>query len=87
MIEVIEAKYLGDYKIWLKFNNGESGEVNLETELWGPVFEPLKDKKIFSRFKVSSTLGTITWENEADFAPEFLLYEIKKGLSSLQIMK
>ena len=69
---VIHARYVGEYVIWLKFNDGVEGEVNLKDELWGPVFEPLKDQKVFRRFKVHPDLHTIVWENEADFAPEFL---------------
>ena len=42
---VIEAHYVGDYVIWLKFSDGVEGEVELKDELWGPVFEPLKDKR------------------------------------------
>ena len=73
MLEVISAEYLKGYKVWLKFNNGKSGEVDLETHLWGPVFVPLKNIEEFKKFKTSNELGTIIWENEADFAPEFLL--------------
>ena len=69
---VIKARYAGDYVIWLKFNDGVEGEVDLKDELWGPVFEPLKDPEAFKRFKVHPDLHTIVWENEADFAPEFL---------------
>ena len=74
---VIEAHYVGDYVIWLKFSDGVEGEVELKDELWGPVFEPLKDEKEFKKFRVHPDLHTITWENEADFAPEFL-YSIVK---------
>jgi len=76
MLEVVEAKYLGDYKIRITFNNNESGEVDLKNDLWGTVFEPLKNKKYFSEFKVSKTLGTIVWKNDADLAPEFLYEKI-----------
>ena len=69
---VIEAHYVGDYVIWLKFSDGAEGEVELEDELWGPVFELLRDKKEFKKFRVHPELHTIVWENEADFAPEFL---------------
>ena len=69
---VIEAHYVGDYVIWLKFSDGVEGEVELKDELWGPVFEPLKDKEEFKKFRVHPDLRTITWENGADFAPEFL---------------
>ena len=69
---VIEARYVGEYVIWLKFSDGMEGEVDLGDELWGPVFEPLKDKKEFSRFRVHPELHTIVWDSGADFAPEFL---------------
>lgn len=75
MLEVLEAKYIKDYQIKVCFNNGTSGIVDLEDKLWGPVFEPLKDLDLFRKFKVSDVLHTICWENDADFAPEYL-YEM-----------
>ena len=35
------------------------------------IFQPLKDVSYFKTFTLR--LNTIVWENEADFAPEFLL--------------
>ena len=73
ILHVIEAKYLKNYQIWLKFNNGKFGEVDLSSELWGEVFEPLKDLNFFKDFKIEN--HTIAWENGADIAPESL-YEL-----------
>ena len=73
MIEVTSAEYVEGYKIQVSFNTGQSGIVDLKDALWGPVFEAVKDLSVFKRFKVSETLHTICWENDADFAPEFLL--------------
>ncbi len=67
---VVEAKHLGDHRVWLKFDDGASGEVDLSDELEGPVFEPLREVAFFGRFSVR--YNTLTWENGADFAPEFL---------------
>lgn len=72
-LEVLSAKYLGDYKINLLFNNGESKTVDLSDQLNGKVFEPLKDMAYFQSFAVK--FNTIEWSNGADFAPEYL-YEI-----------
>jgi len=72
VIDVVEARYLHDYTVWLKFEDGTAGEVDLRGELHGPIFEPLRDLKYFRRFMVSKDLGTISWPNGADFAPEFL---------------
>ena len=46
--------------IWIKFHDGSEGEVDLKDELWGPVFEPLKDIDQFRRFSVNPDLHTIT---------------------------
>jgi hypothetical protein len=78
MLEVVRAQYQTEYKIWLEFNDGVSGIVDLSDVLWGPVFEPLKDIEQFKRFAVSDVLHTLVWENDADLAPE-CLYEKMTG--------
>lgn len=72
-----EARYQGEYRIWLKFLDGTEGEINLEKELWGEVFQPLKDKARFSKFWLDEELETIVWKNGADFAPEFLYQQLR----------
>jgi len=72
-----EAHYRGDYRIWLKFADGIEGEVDLEDELWGEMFEPLKDKARFAAFTLNEELETIVWPNGADFAPEFLYQKLR----------
>ena len=51
--------------IWLRFNDGAEGMVNLQDELYGEVFEPLKDIERFKSFKVPPDLVTIVWYNGA----------------------
>jgi hypothetical protein len=68
---VVDARYVRDYVVWFRFEDGSEGEVDLSTELWGPVFEPLKDLANFRNFKLAE-YGTIEWPNGADIAPEFL---------------
>ncbi len=72
MLEVVSAEYVAGYRIRLRFNTGEAGVVDLADSLWGPMFEPLQDVNAFQRFRVSEVLHTLCWENDADFAPEFL---------------
>jgi hypothetical protein len=69
LVHVLEACYRGDHRVWLKFDDGLEGEVDLASELRGEVFEPLRDTAYFASFRVEQTL---TWPNGADFAPEFL---------------
>jgi hypothetical protein len=77
ILHVREAKYLHDYVIWLRFNDGAEGEVDLRDELWGEVFEPLKDLSQFRRFRVDPEMQTVAWDNGADMAPEFLYEKMK----------
>jgi len=71
-----EVKYQGDYCIWLKFEDGVEGEVDLEGELWVEVFQVLKDKALFAELSLDGELETVVWPNGADFAPEFLYQKL-----------
>lgn len=71
-LHVLEAKYLHDFMIWLRFDNGAEGEIDLADKLEGEVFEPLQDVAEFQKFRVDPVLETVVWENGADLAPEYL---------------
>jgi len=78
MIWIIEANYIEDYTIWIKFNDHTKGNINFEPILkkdHRKMISDLLNLEIFKNF--SLTLDTICWSNGADFAPEFL-YEIMK---------
>lgn len=77
ILHVVDVKYARDYVIWVRFNDGIDGEVDLSAELEGEVFGPLKDKKLFKTVKVDPLLGTVVWDNGADLAPEFLYDNLK----------
>ena len=76
LIDVIEVKYVRDFTVWVKFEDGTEGELDLSEELYGPIFEPLRDISYFKQVKVNPELGTIVWPNGADLAPEFLYEKI-----------
>ncbi len=69
-LEVINAKYLDNYRLELWFNNGEVKIVDLKNSLNGDAFKPLRDIDFFKQFRLH--LNTVEWPNEADFAPEYL---------------
>jgi len=69
---LLKASYVEAYKIELSFSDGICGIIDLENELWGEVFEPLKDLRQFREFVVDPELKTIVWPTGADLAPEFL---------------
>ncbi|HVE70464.1 MAG TPA: DUF2442 domain-containing protein [Thermoanaerobaculia bacterium] len=73
---MIEARYVREFTVWVKFEDGTEGEIDLSGELYGPVFEPLQDVSYFKQVRVDPELGTIVWPNGADLAPEFLYDKI-----------
>jgi hypothetical protein len=77
ILHVKEARYIRDYVIRVRFNDGAEGEVDLAGELEGEVFEPLRDLQAFRSFRVDPELETIVWSNGADMAPEFLYDHMK----------
>jgi hypothetical protein len=74
---VIDAKYIKDYTLYLRFSDGSNGEVDLEQKLDGEIFEPLRDITYFKYFTVNYELHTVVWPNGADFAPEFLYEKLQ----------
>lgn len=70
--DLLEARHVGGYVVWLRFRDGTAGEIDLESQLHGAVFEPLRDPSVFRQFAVDPEFQTLVWPNGADFAPEFL---------------
>ena len=75
--DVMEARYVEGYTVWLRFRDGTAGEIDLTDELWGEVFEPLKDLDLFRQFRICDPGHTLEWPNGADLAPEFLHDNVK----------
>lgn len=80
IVHVVEARYLEGHRVWLRFDDGLEGEVDLSADLEGTVFLPLKEPRYFAGFVVDTTL---TWPNGADFAPEYLHEQVRSSRSSL----
>ena len=81
-LHVIGVRHLSQYSLEITFNNGHVKEVDLSEELYGEVFEPLRDQALFRQVYVSEETGTIEWPTGADLAPEYL-YE--KGVDTRQV--
>jgi hypothetical protein len=74
IIHVTGVEVVGPHSLALTFSDGTSKRVNLRRELYGEVFEPLRDPKEFAKVRLEG--WTVAWPNGADFAPEFL-HELK----------
>lgn len=81
---VVEVKPLPHYCLWVRFQDGTSGMVDLAQELWGPMFEPLANPEVFNQARVDPELETVVWPNGADLAPEFL-YQMAQHAPSTMV--
>ena len=76
LVSVTKAEYKNEFQIFLQFDDGVTGIVDLNNHLDGEIFEPLKNPEYFKKFSLDN--WTIGWANGADFAPEFLYELIQK---------
>jgi hypothetical protein len=74
--DVVEVKPLEGYTLWVRLEDGTTGTLSLEGKLDGPVFQPLKDKRMFDQVFVHPELHVVAWPNGADLAPEFVYEQV-----------
>ena len=68
---VIDVDYLGGHKLYLEFDDGKCGEVDLLPYIENiPPLSALKDIKRFTQFSLSD--GTIAWAHDMDMSPRWL---------------
>lgn len=76
LMDVVSVEPRGDYRLWLRFQDGTEGEIDLRPELtFRGVFAPLRDPAYFAQVRVNPDLGTICWPNDADWDP-LVLYSL-----------
>jgi len=75
-IYLAEAKYIADYRIFLRFNTGECGEVDLKDLIFKyKAAEPLQDPEQFAKFYLDAW-PSLAWDCGFDVAPESLYYRL-----------
>lgn len=75
---ITNAACLKDYYVYLQFEDGTKGVINLESLAGkGEAFGPLRDKDFFCRMRIEPRFHTIEWPNGADLSPEVLYDKIK----------
>jgi hypothetical protein len=81
MWRIVHVRVLPGHRLEVRFADGVEGIVDLGADLWGPVFEPLRDPAKFAEVRLSEH-GVVCWPNGADLAPDALYDELKSGTSA-----
>ena len=75
--DIVEVRHLGGYRLFLRFSDGRSGELDLAPLLhFNGVFVPLRDENYFALVRVDPDCGTIVWPNGADLDPDVLRHHV-----------
>jgi hypothetical protein len=72
--DIVHVEVTGDHDLRVVFDDGAVRDLSLEGQLDGPVFEPLRDPRMFARVEVDREAGTVTWPTGADLDP-IVIYE------------
>lgn len=71
--DIIEVQHLSNFQIYLRFEDGIEGELDLSSFItFDGIFELLKNPSEFAKVQVHPELGTIVWPNGADLDPDVL---------------
>jgi len=77
MVDVVEVRPLEGYRLYLRFEDGAEGEVDVSGIVtFEGVFAPLRDPVRFAEVRVLPDLGTVGWPNGADLDADVLYAKI-----------
>ena len=65
----IEVKALPNHRLWLRYDDGIEGEVDLSDVAGQGVFEPWNDAAFFNTVQLGSH-GAIEWSSDLDLCPD-----------------
>jgi hypothetical protein len=75
--DIVEAHFLEDHRIHIRFEDGTEGDVDLSQLVdFKGVFAPLRDPREVRKVTVHPELGTVCWPNGADLDPDVLYSQL-----------
>lgn len=66
------------YRVWIRFDDGLEGEVDLNHLVGQGVFEAWKSVDFFNQVRVDPKTDTLTWGDEIDLDPHVLRESLSK---------
>jgi len=74
LYDVTAFEIVGNYTLWVKFDDNTEQVINFEPVLQGEMYDPLRDLRLFNQVRLDAEVGTLVWPNGADFDP-YMLHE------------
>lgn len=81
---IVACKARPNYVLWIRFDDGLEGEVNLSDLVGDGVFKSWESKKFFESVKVSPESKTVCWGEDIDLDPYVLRNDIIKKMRKLR---
>ena len=76
MNRIVQAEARSSYRLWIQFDDGSGGEVDLSDLVGKGVFERWKDPEEFAKVFVDPVTRTVAWPGEIDLCPDSLYEEV-----------
>lgn len=80
---IVACKALPNYHVWIRFDDGLEGEVDLNHLVGKGVFEAWKSIEFFNEVRVDPRSETIAWGEDIDLDPYVLREKVLKKKSPL----
>ena len=81
-VKIIACKPKPNYCVWLRFDDGLEGEVDLSDLVGQGVFEAWKSIDFFNQVRVDPKTDTICWGDDIDLDPYVLREKVSKQKNS-----
>jgi hypothetical protein len=75
MPKPVEVRALANFRIWLRYDDGAQGEVDLSNLADRGVFKAWRDPAFFNAVRVASH-GAIEWSSDLDLCPDSLYMQL-----------
>ena len=83
MIKPVDVAALDGYKIWIKFEDGAEGKLDLSRHAGRGVFKAWENREFFENVRITS-YHAVCWGKDLDMCPDALYMELTgKNLDEL----
>ena len=67
---IVAAKALPSHRLWVRFENGVEGEVDVSDLVGKGIFKAWQEPEFFNQVFIDEESGTVTWPGNLDLAPD-----------------